>query len=77
MVVFVYFLKIIKTFKKIKYLYIKDFQKPDSKIFAKKGLLVKQIGVLDRELNSTSFDDRGLYCKNCWNLQKNRIHFDH
>jgi len=37
---FVFSRKMIKTFKKMKNLFIKDLQKPDTKIFAKKGVLV-------------------------------------
>jgi hypothetical protein len=68
--VFVYFLKIILTFKKIKYLYIQDLQKSNTKIFAIKDVLMKQRSVLDSKLNSTSIDGLYLFLENYLNLQK-------
>jgi hypothetical protein len=49
---FVFSREIIKTFKKTKNLYIIDLQKSDIEIFATKDVLMKQICVLDRKLNS-------------------------
>ncbi len=68
--IFVYFLKIILTFKKIKYLYIKDLQKSWTKTFATKHVLIKQLSVFDRELNSTSINGLCLLPKTPFNLQK-------